>query len=295
MGACATGGTFHSGDINDYDTVTLAGSVNHQAEITKMLSGLGFTVLDPGVIPAGSLIVRMQTLRTGKTTRVRLLFIDPAAEQVVFNSEGVNSEQATGDTALAEAIAKAGEGLYGAYIGPVANPRSLPEPVQIQDKSGSHAEVAADIRDEAPAPLERVSRTRGQLVRYYDKFESRLDNIEGIWTDATDSQTVAFFVDTVPARRDFVGIVLSDSSNAYGPGDVCFEVKSAAEPGRYVATRYGSDGAKTGGILAITGKHDLTFTAGDTGAAESAVEYLRNYPGERSASGEPAGPLSFGT
>lgn len=302
LSACAAGGALHTKDINDYGKLSMPDSGltgAHRSELETMLTGIGFDVTEPGEASPGTLLVKLQAFQAEGSFRTRLVFFDPEAGEVVFKAEG--ESQGTDKASFARALAAAGEDVYGAYTGlpfeargPQADESPVsaavaeePEPVQRQSSQ------AQDVQEPVERP-ERVERSRRQLVRYFDKAGPRLDSIEGIWTDASDRFTIAFFENTVPAERDFVGIILSDSSDSLDQGDVYYEVKATARPGRYVATRHDPSGGTTGGVLAIAGKHEMTFTA-KSGEITSEAEYLRNYPEERKSSGKALGPVSFGT
>jgi hypothetical protein len=297
-------------DLNAYRYVLLQeSSPEFQSDLTTILSGLGFRVLDfPGVQQLSErerqkvLVYHMQSLGTQKDARVRVQLFDLARGDLVYASQST-SQGHDPHTNVVLAARKALEGIFTNYRA-VASIRALDPPpgsLKAEARSGSiHPARESNekaVKDDSPGDdWENIPKTREELVKYFDGKVLSLDPIEGIWTSTNNEFTVAIFRNTVAPRRDFVGIVLSANQNGWNACDVQMEIRQTARARDYTAFFYLPDKTRVGGTIEVDQEDRLRGSFEEDGRRHQ-VTFLRNYPENFAQSGATrrGGPVSFGS
>ncbi|MFW6323534.1 MAG: hypothetical protein ACOC0U_00590, partial [Desulfovibrionales bacterium] len=301
-------------DVNTYSYAVVNKSAYDQEirpEIESLLAGLGFRVIEPGKASelndenkAKTLTYAMQSFTTDQEARVRVKLLDYRSKAVVYSSEATHRFAGDQEESMLAAVQKSMEGLYQSYTDVNIAPEPVsdaPEEKEIREVASKDSETGEQdsVKKTADAEedeWENISKSRKDLVKYFDKNYHKLDPIEGIWTDDKNEYTIAVFQDQVPAKRDFVGIVLSDTNSEWKTCDVLVEIKQTAHAGSYTATYYFPDRSEGGGTLEIENSGRLHGVFGK-GGSDRKMNFLRNYP-EHFAQADASrrrGPLSYGT
>jgi S1-C subfamily serine protease len=296
-------------ELNMYRYVLLQEHTPYlQSELSSILSGLGFRVMDYAGVKQLTekerqkvLAYHMQSFVTEKDARVRVGLFDMLGGHQVYSSEA-SFKGEDPQAAVVAAARKSLEGIFANYRG-LDKAQAPPQPNSLGFQKISAVEVVKvasnekTVNDDSQTEeWENIPKTREELVKYFDGKFLDLDPVEGIWTDTNNEYTVAVFRNTVPPRRDFVGIVLSGKQAGWNSCDVNMEIRQTANARAYTASFYLPDRTRVGGIMEIDMDNQLSGSFEENGRKHQ-VTFLRNYPENFAQSGgnKRQGPLSYGS